>query len=88
MLKNILNLEGAQLLSKEEQKNLNGGKRNGTMSNLQGTGNFVYSGGSAVACECTFDIWVGAFLGIGGHNESHTGPCPAQTMESMSCIPE
>ena len=85
MLKNILSLDGAQELSKEQQKVVTGGRR---IRNLQGTGGF-YSNTSIdgpVACECTWETTSGIF-NSGGWVKV-TGPCPAGTMESLSCVPE
>lgn len=53
MLKNILNLEGATILKKEEQKSINGGKEY-TCSRVK-SHEFLYSPeGQAVAEKC---IW-------------------------------
>ncbi|WP_420571731.1 hypothetical protein [Kordia sp.] len=84
MLKNILDLDGVQELNKSQQHAINGGKR---IRNLQGTGNIWYTGGQAQACECSYEVKEGGFLGIGGTWTTHYGPCPVGNLE-YSCIPE
>ena len=49
MLKNILNFEGVALLSKEEQKNVNGGLRNCIPT---GRHQFLSSAGEVVSESC------------------------------------
>jgi hypothetical protein len=73
MLNNILNLEGVTLLSKEQQKNVNGGLK---ITNVQCTGDLIEYNGGVIAEECTWDVRP-SFLGIGfGSWESTSGPCP------------
>jgi len=48
MKKLILNLKGAQELSKNEQKKVNGGKR--IPSGCGGDGSFIIVGGEVVCC--------------------------------------
>ncbi|WP_344727622.1 hypothetical protein [Corallibacter vietnamensis] len=81
MLKNILDLEGVAVLDKKQQKEITGGRR---IRNLQGTGNIMVYNGGVYACECTWEVKEGLF----GSWQQQTGPCPAQTMESLSCVPE
>ena len=82
MLKNILNLEGAQELSKEQQKAVTGGKR---YRNMIGTGGFYHSDSisGAVGCECTWQEKSGLF----GNWVDVTGPCPADGNLEYSCVP-
>ncbi|OYU79183.1 MAG: hypothetical protein CFE23_15205 [Flavobacterium sp. BFFFF1] len=73
MLENIKNLEGVTLLSKEEQKSVNGGLK---VRNVQCTGNIIEYNGGAYAFECTWDSrpsWIG--IGFGSW-EPQKGPCP------------
>ena len=81
MLKNILNLEGAQKLSKEQQRNIVGGRLQ--IRNMKSTGRFhsFTSVDDPSACECTWQAndgsgWVDV-----------VGACPTGPLE-YSCIPE
>lgn len=70
MKKTILNLEGVEMLSKTEQKNITGGKL--AVRNVKCTGNVITYNGGVQAFECTWESreW---FLGSW---TAQTGPCP------------
>ena len=82
MLKNILNLEGVAQLSKEEQKNVNGGMR---LVNASCTGNTMTVGESTTVYECHYD-GQRTFLGFNWGSpveldpSNAYGPCPAGMM--------
>jgi len=79
MLQNIANLKGVTVLSKEQQKNVNGG---GYLTGAACTGGYVYSGGQAVGFACTYK-YQRTFLGFdyGSPQElapsNNTSTCPA-----------
>ncbi len=75
---NISDFELGEVLNREQLKTISGGDR---IRNIQGTGNYYMSGGTAVGCECTYEIrkW---FLGSW---QQVTGPCPAGS-EEYSCV--
>lgn len=86
MKKSILSLEGVKMLSKKEQKNVNGG---GYLTDYTCTGNLYYNtqgaGDAPVGYECTAR-YQRTFLGFdyGSSQELAAGqvfPCPA----GMSC---
>lgn len=75
MVKNILNLEGVAVLTKQQQKMINGGLK---IRNLKATGFAQEYNGGNVACWCTWQVkengkWVDT-----------SGPCP--TSLEYSCI--
>ena len=76
MLKNILNLEGVALLSKEEQKNVNGGLKCVTLSYEEDITASGYVGNGYATGICTFKCRP-SFLGIGfgSWGEVQSGPC-------------
>jgi hypothetical protein len=83
MKNSILNLEGVQVLSRNEQKNVNGGR--GYLTNYQCTGNLYYNttgaGDAPTAMECTAQ-YQPRFLGMdwGSPQDLAAGqvfPCPA-----------
>lgn len=82
MLKNILTLDGVSLLSKEEQKNVNGGLY---LTNPTCTGNTMTVGENTTVYECHYD-GQRTFLGFDWGSpvtlaESNAyKPCPAGFM--------
>ena len=76
MLKNILNLEGVSLLSKEEQKNVNGGEKCKTLTRTPETFSSGLVGEGYPSATCTFQCRP-SFLGIGfgSWGEIQSGPC-------------
>ena len=85
MKKSILNLEGVEVLSKKEMKNVNG---QGYLTNYQCTGNLYYNtegaGDGPTGYECTAS-YQRTFLGMdwGSPQDLASGqvfPCPAGMM--------
>lgn len=80
MLKNILNLEGVTLLTKEEQKRINGAEKCKTTSIKQepyaGTDGTALIGPGYPMCTCTYQCRP-SFLGIGfgSWGEEFTAAC-------------
>lgn len=68
-----MNLEGVQVLTRAEQKNIIAAIK---VRNVQCTGNIMEYNGGVQAFECTWEVRP-TFLGIGvGSWEQTTGPCP------------
>jgi hypothetical protein len=84
MTKSILNLEGVQVLSRSQQKNVNGGLADkcqilqvlvGVPYENDGAGSGTYNGGAVSPSTCKIRCRP-SFLGIGlGSWEYSTGPC-------------
>ncbi len=75
MKKNILNLEGVTVLTKQQQKMVNGGVK---IRNLKPLNRFEEYNGGVVACWCSWEVktkegWVPT-----------SGPCP--TSLEYSCL--
>jgi hypothetical protein len=69
-MKTIKNLEGVEILSKNEMRNVDGGGIR--VRNIEGTGRLLQNG----SMECTWEVR-STFLGIGyGEWSSVTGNCP------------
>jgi len=59
MKKSLLNLEGAQELSKNEQKNITGGRRLALPLGCGGDGSFITVNGKKVCC---YIPWSGYYI--------------------------
>lgn len=79
MLQDILNLEGVAVLSKNQQKNVNGGG-NLQVRNLKPTNRFTEYNGGVVACECTWE-----YSYDGKNWKTNTGACPTGEYQ-YSCV--